>query len=64
VLCETNINVANVKAFRQIFGLSTNFDTPNIILNGEDLGISLAHCVMNYAFLSRHRWEEDIPELR
>ena len=39
VVGETNINVADVKAFRQIFGLSANFDTPNIILNGEDPGI-------------------------
>jgi len=37
---ETDINVADVQAFRQIFGLPANFTTSNIILNGEDPGIT------------------------
>jgi Pro-kumamolisin, activation domain/Bacterial Ig-like domain (group 3) len=40
VVGETNINVADVQAFRQIFGLSNNFSSSNIILNGEDPGIT------------------------
>jgi len=40
VVGETNINVADVQAFRQMFGLSANFDSTNIILNGEDPGIT------------------------
>jgi subtilase family serine protease len=40
VVGETNINVADVQAFRQIFGLSANFASSNVILNGEDPGIT------------------------
>jgi len=40
IVGETNINVADVKSFRSIFGLPANFDTPNVILNGEDPGIT------------------------
>jgi subtilase family serine protease len=40
VVGETNINVADVQAFRQMFGLSANFSSSNIILNGEDPGIT------------------------
>jgi hypothetical protein len=40
VVGETNINVADVQAFRQMFGLSANFDSTNIILNGEDPGVT------------------------
>ncbi len=40
VVGETNINVADVQAFRQEFGLSNNFTSSNIILNGEDPGIT------------------------
>jgi Pro-kumamolisin, activation domain/Bacterial Ig-like domain (group 3) len=37
---ETNINVADVQAFRQMFGLPANFTSSNVILNGEDPGIT------------------------
>jgi hypothetical protein len=40
VVGETNINVADVQAFRKEFGLSNNFTSSNIILNGEDPGIT------------------------
>jgi subtilase family serine protease len=40
VVGETDINVADVQAFRQIFGLPANFTTSNVILNGEDPGIT------------------------
>ncbi len=40
VVGETNINVADVQAFRQMFGLSANFEATNVILNGEDPGIT------------------------
>jgi Pro-kumamolisin, activation domain/Bacterial Ig-like domain (group 3) len=40
VVGETNINVADVQAFRQMFGLSSNFTSSNIILNGEDPGVT------------------------
>src|SRR5208283_2618358 len=40
VVGETNINAADVQAFRQMFGLSANFDATNVILNGEDPGIT------------------------
>ncbi|HTZ46024.1 MAG TPA: Ig-like domain repeat protein [Verrucomicrobiae bacterium] len=40
VVGETDINVADVQAFRQSFGLPANFTTSNIILNGEDPGIT------------------------
>jgi hypothetical protein len=40
VVGETSINVADVQAFRQMFGLSANFSSSNIILNGEDPGVT------------------------
>jgi subtilase family serine protease len=40
IVGETNINVSDVQAFRQLFGLSSNFTSANIILNGEDPGIT------------------------
>jgi hypothetical protein len=40
VVGETNINVQDVQAFRQLFGLPANFDASNVILNGEDPGIT------------------------
>jgi Pro-kumamolisin, activation domain/Bacterial Ig-like domain (group 3) len=40
VVGETNINVVDVQDFRQTFGLSSNFTSTNIILNGEDPGIT------------------------
>src|SRR6266853_1538077 len=40
IVGETNINVADVQSFRQMFGLPANFDATNVILNGEDPGIT------------------------
>jgi Pro-kumamolisin, activation domain/Bacterial Ig-like domain (group 3) len=40
IVGETNINVQDVKDFRTMFGLPANFDSPNIVLNGEDPGIT------------------------
>jgi Pro-kumamolisin, activation domain/Bacterial Ig-like domain (group 3) len=40
IVGETDINVADVQSFRQMFGLSANFTSTNIILNGEDPGIT------------------------
>ena len=40
IVGETNINVADVQAFRQMFGLTANFSASNVILNGEDPGIT------------------------
>ncbi len=40
VVGETNINVQDVQQFRKMFGLSANFDATNVILNGEDPGIT------------------------
>jgi hypothetical protein len=40
VVGETDINVADVQAFRQMFGLPVNFTSANVILNGEDPGIT------------------------
>jgi hypothetical protein len=40
VVGETNINAQDVISFRSIFGLPTNFSASNIILNGEDPGIT------------------------
>lgn len=40
VVGETNINIADVQQFRQLFGLPANFTSANIILNGEDPGIT------------------------
>lgn len=40
IVGETNIKVADVQAFRQMFGLSANFSASNVILNGEDPGIT------------------------
>jgi pro-kumamolisin-like protein/Big-like domain-containing protein len=40
IVGETNIQVTDVQAFRQMFGLPANFDATNVILNGEDPGIT------------------------
>jgi hypothetical protein len=40
IVGETNINVQDVQQFRQMFGLPANFDSTNVILNGEDPGIT------------------------
>jgi len=40
IVGETNINVADVEDFRQMFGLPANFTLANVILNGEDPGIT------------------------
>ncbi|HEY4978730.1 MAG TPA: protease pro-enzyme activation domain-containing protein, partial [Candidatus Acidoferrum sp.] len=40
VVGETNINAQDVISFRSIFGLPANFTANNIILNGEDPGIT------------------------
>ena len=40
IVGETNINVSDVQAFRQMFGLPANFTSTNIVLNGEDPGIT------------------------
>jgi hypothetical protein len=40
IVGETNINVQDVQQFRQMFGLPANFDATNVILNGEDPGIT------------------------
>jgi hypothetical protein len=40
IVGETNIKVSDVQAFRQMFGLPANFTSANIILNGEDPGIT------------------------
>ena len=39
IVGESNINVQDVKDFRTMFGLSQNFSTSNVILNGPDPGI-------------------------
>jgi subtilase family serine protease len=40
VVGETNINVADVQEFRQMFGLPATFTSANIILDGPDPGIT------------------------
>ncbi len=40
VVGETNIKLQDVTDFRSIFGLPANFSASNIILNGEDPGIT------------------------
>jgi hypothetical protein len=40
IVGETNLNIGDVQQFRSAFGLPANFDTTNIILNGEDPGIT------------------------
>lgn len=40
IVGETDINVADVQAFRQLFGLPANFSSTNVILNGEDPGVT------------------------
>jgi subtilase family serine protease len=40
IVGETNINVQDVQQFRQMFALPANFSAANIILNGEDPGIT------------------------
>ncbi len=40
IVGETNINVSDIQSFRQLFGLPANFTATNVILNGEDPGIT------------------------
>jgi len=40
IVGETNIHVQDVQRFRKMFGLPANFDATNVILNGEDPGIT------------------------
>src|SRR5271165_3332936 len=40
IVGETNINVQDVQSFRSMFGLPANFTAANVILNGEDPGIT------------------------
>jgi subtilase family serine protease len=40
IVGQTNIKVHDVQMFRSMFGLPANFDSGNIILNGEDPGIT------------------------
>lgn len=40
VVGETNIKIQDVQQFRQMFGLPANFDATNVILDGEDPGIT------------------------
>jgi len=40
IVGETNLNVQDVQQFRTMFGLPANFDAANVILNGEDPGIT------------------------
>jgi hypothetical protein len=40
IVGETNLNVQDVQQFRKMFGLPANFDTTNVVLNGEDPGIT------------------------
>jgi hypothetical protein len=39
IVQDSNLNVADVKAYRAIFGLPDNFSASNIVLNGPDPGI-------------------------
>jgi hypothetical protein len=39
IVQDSNINVADVTSFRNLFGLPANFSSSNIILNGPDPGI-------------------------
>src|ERR1700730_14033948 len=40
IVGETNLKVQDVQQFRKMFGLPANFDSTNVILNGEDPGIT------------------------
>ena len=40
IVGETNISTKDVQQFRQMFGLPPNFNSTNVILNGEDPGIT------------------------
>jgi len=40
IVGETNINLQDVQNFRQLFGLPNTFSAANIVLNGEDPGIT------------------------
>jgi hypothetical protein len=39
IVQDSNVNVADIQAYRSIFGLPANFTSSNIILNGPDPGI-------------------------
>src|SRR5438128_5709517 len=40
IVGETNISVQDVQQFRKMFALPANFDATNVVLNGEDPGIT------------------------
>ena len=40
IVGETNLKVQDVQQFRKMFGLPANFDATNVVLNGEDPGIT------------------------
>src|SRR3989449_6096467 len=40
IVGETNLNVQDVQQFRKMFALPANFDATNVVLNGEDPGIT------------------------
>ena len=40
IVGETNLKVQDVQQFRKMFALSANFDATNVVLNGEDPGIT------------------------
>src|SRR5229473_145412 len=40
IVGETNLNVQDVQQFRKMFGLPANFNATNVVLNGEDPGIT------------------------
>jgi len=40
IVGETNLKVQDVQQFRKMFGLPANFDSTNVVLNGEDPGIT------------------------
>src|SRR5260221_6987384 len=40
IVGETNINVSDIQSFRTLFNLPANFSSANVIVNGEDPGIT------------------------
>jgi subtilase family serine protease len=40
IVGETNLNVQDVQQFRKMFGLPANFNATNVVLNGEDPGVT------------------------
>ena len=39
IVQDSNLNVSDVQQFRTLFGLSSNFSTSNVVLNGPDPGV-------------------------